>query len=191
MAMEKPTANTTRIMDLDRDISRTRTQIESLNNYIAANRHDRESMIDAEQDLAEYETRLDRLIKSREQLAAETVAKKNVAPIAKHTLRLTAIGLKTMTPIVRKKTELETIEIELKELNASYRILADKLDVLDEKMFSCRINMDFDTRSWDIATQSADDLNTYKDEYDSVSANMNRIAARINALKQRRESLCR
>lgn len=133
-------------------------QIDSLNEYVAANRHDRVEVRETESEIAEYEQRLSDV---RSRIYAGQSAQNQLRWVDKFnvTHREFVYGPK------------------IRELQSEIYQIEDKMDSLDRRMFNCEINMDEYERGADVFLQSQSELEYYRNEYDALSC-------QLSALKQ-------
>lgn len=152
-----------RVRQIAKEIDALNQNIGELHHYIDINRHDRESVRDAQEDITRYESRILSLTGERQQLL-DVLNKRTVA--ATHT--------PTYNP-----------EQELKDLRRSYDKLEARADTLQELMFNCNVNMDNRYRAPDLTHQAERDLTAYQEEYRGVSAQMDKIYTSIKTLEER------
>ena len=128
-------------------------QISNLQYYIMNNRHDRETVLDAERDLCDYEDQAAGISKkiSRGKSAAKQLG--CVEQFYKNYDRI----------IVAPK---------MVELGQIRQTIEDRMDKLSERVFSCSENMDESERGTEISVQYANDMLKYEEEYAQLAGRL-------------------
>lgn len=137
------------VNDIDDSIAEGKRQIDDLNSHISRNRHDRQETKEAEEDIAEQESKIARLLRARSKLNA----------LDKMTVRQNYIAAKSHIDRLNKKCEM----------------LAARLDELDEKIESCEISMDSGVYDAAQCADYARDRARYMSEYDGTAAELARL----------------
>lgn len=146
-----------------REIEGINHQIDDLEDYNIINRHDRREV----EDNNRYIESLNQDINDR-----EVIARRGESAAAQ---------LPEIYAFEKKwKPILNMAEIE--QIKAQYKVCEDRLAKLDDRIDACEINMDPSVRTPDVVAQAARDLEHYKSEYDSISAQRNRLIAQIHAM---------
>lgn len=130
--------------------------ISHLQQYIISNRYDRNEVRDAEMTMNDYE-----------QQAAAINTKIDMGKIAQSNLQYVDQFKNIYNSVV--------VAPKLRELNELYGQISARMDVLDERMFACEINMNPYERSASIVEQSETDMEMYQAEYAQLSECLNDI----------------
>ena len=140
----------------------------NLYNYIAANRHDRETVRDAEYDIAEYE-------------AEAAVVRQYVmqGEQAKQELEHVERFNKTYNKVVGNDNQIA-------KLQDDYRNVEDRIAKLDERIFACQINMNPDERDAETVADAEHDIEYYQAEYNDMVAKRNALENQIAQLKKQK-----
>lgn len=142
-------------------------RISNLYKYISANRYDRETVRDAEYDIAEYEA--------------------EAAAIRQHVIR--GIQAKKDMQYVNQFNKTYNLIIngdKIKDLQASRRILEDKIAKLDDRIFACYVNMNPDERDAETVAQAEDDIVYYENKYQDLIEQRTTIDRRIADLQNQK-----
>lgn len=143
--------------------------ITSLQRFISNNRYDPRETREAENDLADYE---DQAAGIRQKIASGNTAEKQLIWINKfYSTYHSAVN------IANNHTKIALLENE-------YHIIESKLDRLEDRIFSCEINLSPSERNSDVVSQSESDLEKYRNEYNVLSEKLRTIHAQINQLKK-------
>ena len=130
--------------------------ISHLQQYIISNRYDRNEVRDAEMTMNDYE-----------QQAAAINTKIDMGKIAQSNLQYVDQFKNIYNSVV--------VAPKLRELNELYGQISARMDMLDERMFACEINMNPYERSASIVEQSETDMEMYQAEYAQLSERLNDI----------------
>lgn len=130
-------------------IPKINTQISDLRSFIETCRYDRADAKETEAEISDNESKLSEY--NRAIVAAN---------FARSELNAAARFYQTYN-IVTRDLRLATLRRKYDELDA-------RMDVLDELIFGCEINMDSTVRSSELCEQAANDMNKYSSEYDEI-----------------------
>ena len=130
--------------------------ISHLQQYIISNRYDRAEMRDAELTMNDYE-----------QQAAAINAKIDRGNAAQAELQYVDMFNKTYNDVV--------VMPILRKLREQYVQIESRMDILDERMFACEINMNPYERSASVVEQSETDMAIYQSEHAQLSAQLDDI----------------
>lgn len=147
-------------------VSDLQKQIGSAQQYICTNRYDRADTLETMSEISDYENEISRLkpICTKANLASnELYAAKNFYKIYE--------DVKT--------------DYKIEELRREYYALEDRIDRLDDLMFSCEVNMNPFERSFEICDQASRDMAKYREEYDRLMGRVHEITKEINLIKGR------
>lgn len=140
--------------------------ISNLNQYIINNRYDRAAVLDAENDLADYEYQ-----------ASGIQTKINAGKIAQEQLAAAQKFNATYNTIVRSVAKPT---VNLSELIAQRNELEAQLSKLDDRISACEINMNPGERGYAIATQAQSDMADYIAKYNELDEKYRAICHEIN-----------
>lgn len=179
---------------INRQLDSLQTQARNLESYIATNRYSPADVRDAEQDLSHIENQIATLMARRTRLVAtpknqpkpqsQTIVQPYVARPVKPIPQPAQPSLFTQ-PTCAEDEFTPAQKAKLAQLRAEYRILEDKLDKLDERIFACEVNMDVCCRTQDLSRQAAMDKIDYQRECSEITKQMSAIAACIHELESR------
>lgn len=130
--------------------------ISHLQQYIISNRYDRNEVLDAEMTMNDYE-----------QQASAINTKIDMGKAAQSNLQYVDKFKNIYNSVV--------VAPKLRELNELYGQISARMDVLDERMFGCEINMNPYERSASIVEQSETDMEMYQAEYAQLSERLNDV----------------
>lgn len=134
--------------------------ISHLQQYVISNRYDRDEVRDAEMTMNDYE-----------QQAPAINTKIDCGKIAQAELKYVDMFNNTYNMVVAAPI--------LRNLWEQYRQIEARMDILDERMFACEINMNPSERNASVVAQSETDMEMYASEYASLTERLNDVRRQI------------
>ena len=139
-------------------------QISSLQYYITNNRHDRETVLDAERDLCDYE---DQATGIANKIARGKSAVKQLECVEQF----------------YKNYDRIIVAPKMTKLRHARQMIEDRMDKLSER--SCSENMDESERGTEIAVQYANDMLKYEEEYAQLAGQLASICNEMAKLRRK------
>lgn len=145
-------------------IASLRSQIESLEKYIATNRYDRSEVMETEEEI----DRCEQEIKQLSFIASKTDFVQNELN--------TSVSFYRTYNFVKNSSKLESLRNEYNSLEA-------RADKLSDLIFACEVNMDEKERSVAVYEQANKDLSVYNEEYNAILRRMNALCNEMRSLQ--------
>ena len=142
-------------------------RISNLYTYISANRYDRETVRDAEYDIAEYENEAAAI---RQHIIRGVQAKKDMEHVKQFN--------RTYYGVINGG--------RLEQLQKAFRVIEDKITKLDDRIFACQVNMNPDERDADTVAQAEEDIAYYEEEYKNLDARRDELLKEIADLQNQK-----
>ncbi len=138
-------------------------RIDSLHNYIIANRYDRADVREAESEINDYEREISDLQRAA---ARFNNAQSELKAAAKFYHTYNAIA---------KNAHIDALQRE-------YDMLDARADKLSDLIFACQVNIDPDNRDAATCAQYSNDITGYREEYSQTIARLQQVARKIKSL---------
>ena len=141
-------------------------QMMDLHLYITNNRYDRETVLDAERDLCDYEAQTSGVSKK---IARGKSAVKQLQYVKQF----------------YKNYDKIIIAPKMAKLEHARQNIEDRMDKLSERIFACSENMDASQRGSDIAVQYTGDMLKYEAEYAELTGQLKSICNEMAQLQHK------